>query len=83
MIELSQNMPKTAAERTPIRSIRLGTEVPGLPAWQYLSTESASFARYADARANRRDAFFIYPAGGVDICNLPVPIRRTPNVPKP
>jgi len=74
---------KTAAERTPIRSIRLGTEVPGLPAWQYLSTESASFARYADARANRRDAFFIYPAGGVDICNLPVPIRRTPNVPKP
>lgn len=69
---------KTAAKRTPIVSIRLGNEVPGLPTYQYLSTESASFARYADARANRRDAFFIRPAGGADICNVPVPIRRAP-----
>lgn len=67
---------KTAPERTPIRSVRIGTEVPDLPAFEYLSTESASFARYADARANRRDAFYIQPAGGVDICNVPVPIRR-------
>jgi peptidylprolyl isomerase len=67
-----------AAERTPILRVRLGSEVPGLPAWQYLSTASASFARYADARANRRDPFYIRPAGGVDICNVPVPIRRKP-----
>jgi len=64
-------------ERTGIVSIQLGSEVPGLPAYEYLSTESASFARYADARANRRDAFFIKPAGGADICNIPVPVRRT------
>ncbi|HQN55028.1 MAG TPA: peptidylprolyl isomerase, partial [Novosphingobium sp.] len=31
---------------------------------------------YADARANRRDAFFIRPAGGADVCNVPVPVRR-------
>lgn len=67
---------KTAPERTPIRSIRNGTDVPDLPAFEYLGTESASFTRYADARANRRDAFYIQPAGGVDICNVPVPIRR-------
>ena len=67
---------KTAAERTPIVSIRLGNEVADLPRFEYLSTESASFARYADARANRRDAFFIRPAGGADICNIPVPVRR-------
>lgn len=67
---------ETAAERTPIVSVRLGSEVPGLPAYEYLSTESGSFARYADARANRRDAFFIQPAGGADICNIPVPVRR-------
>ena len=65
-------------ERTGIRSIRLGNEVPGLPAYEYLSTDSASFARYADARANRRDGFFIQPAGGADICNVPVPVRRVP-----
>jgi peptidylprolyl isomerase len=27
-------------------------------------------------RANRRDAFFIRPAGGADVCNVPVPVRR-------
>ena len=67
---------ETAEERTPIRSVRLGSEVVGLPAYEYLSTESESFAAYADARANRRDAFFIRPAGGADVCNVPVPVRR-------
>jgi len=67
---------KTAAERAPITAIRNGPDVPGLPRYEYLSTESASFARYADARANRRDAFYIRPAGGADICNVPVPVRR-------
>lgn len=69
---------KTPQERTPIAAIRLGSEVSGLPAYQYLSTESETFARYADARANRRDPFFIVPAGGADICNIPVPVRRAP-----
>lgn len=69
---------KTAEERIPINSIRIGTEIADLPRFEYLSTESRSFARYADARANRRDAFFIVPAGGADICNIPVPVRRTP-----
>jgi peptidylprolyl isomerase len=64
-------------ERVPIRSVRLGSEVSDLPAYEFLSTESESFARYADARANRRDAFFIRPAGGADICNIPVPVRRS------
>ncbi|MDP3676154.1 MAG: peptidylprolyl isomerase [Novosphingobium sp.] len=67
---------ETAEERTPITSVRLGNEVSALPAYEYLSTESPTFARYADARANRRDPFFIKPAGGADICNIPVPVRR-------
>jgi cyclophilin family peptidyl-prolyl cis-trans isomerase len=62
-------------ERTRITSIRIGTEVKDVPRFEYLSTESASFAKYADARANRRDPFFIVPAGGADICNIPVPVR--------
>jgi cyclophilin family peptidyl-prolyl cis-trans isomerase len=63
-------------ERVPILSVRLGGEATNLPRFEYLSTESKSFAAYADARANRRDPFFIKPAGGADICNIPVPIRR-------
>ncbi len=67
---------ESEAERTPIVSVRIGSEAADLPAFEYLSTESASFAAYADARANRRDPFFNVPAGGADICNIPVPVRR-------
>ncbi len=67
---------ETPEERTAIVSIRIGSKVSGLPAYEYLSTESETFARLAEARANRRDAFFIRPAGGADICNIPVPVRR-------
>jgi peptidylprolyl isomerase len=66
-------------ERVPILSVRLGNAAKDVPAFEYLSTDSDSFAAYADARANRRDAFFNIPAGGADICNIPVPIRRKAN----
>jgi peptidylprolyl isomerase len=69
---------ETPEERTGIAAIRLGSDVEGLPPYQYLSTESDTFARYAEARANRRDPFFIVPAGGADVCNIPVPVRRVP-----
>lgn len=64
-------------ERVPIASVRIANELPATdqPRFEFLSTESDSFARYADARANRRDPFFIKPAGGADICNVPVPVR--------
>jgi peptidylprolyl isomerase len=65
-------------ERVPIQSVRIGNDVADLPAFEYLSTDSESFAKYADARANRRDPFFNVPAGGADICNIPVPVRRKP-----
>ena len=70
---------ESAGERTVITAVRSGDAVEALPTYQYLSTESESFARYADARANRRDPFFIRPAGGADICNVPVPVRRAPH----
>ncbi|MBT8431344.1 MAG: peptidylprolyl isomerase, partial [Altererythrobacter sp.] len=74
-------------KRTPILSIDVAADLlesdeepAGLTyAYEYLSTESEIFAKYADARANRRDPFFIHPAGGADICNIPVPVRPAPN----
>lgn len=67
-------------KRTPILSVRVVSDLPAgeQPRFQYLSTDGEAFARYADARANRRDPFFIAPAGGADICNIPVPVRRVP-----
>lgn len=65
------------AQRVPILSLRVAADLPAAerPRFEYLSTEGATFARYAEARANRRDPFFIVPAGGADICNIPVPVR--------
>ena len=67
-----------ADKRTPILSIRVASDLleAERPQFEYLSTKSETFARYAEARANRRDPFFIVPAGGADICNIPVPVRR-------
>lgn len=69
-----------AEQRVPIRTVRIAAELPvrDRPAWQYLDSASPAFAAYAEARANRRDPFFNLPAGGADICNVPVPIRRKP-----
>jgi cyclophilin family peptidyl-prolyl cis-trans isomerase len=63
-------------ERTAIKAIRLGSDVSGLPAFEYLDTDSQSFAAYLTKRANRKDEFYFRSAGGVDICNVPVPVRR-------
>jgi len=66
--------------RPEIVSVRIADELPESerPRFAYLSTDSDAFARYADARANRRDPFFIVPAGGADICNIPVPVKAYP-----
>ena len=64
------------AERTPILSLHPAREVPDLPRYELLSTESESFRSYAQASANHREPFYVQPAGGIDICNLKVPVRQ-------
>jgi peptidylprolyl isomerase len=46
------------------------------PAYEFMDTNSPSFAQYLKLRANRHDDFYIEPAGGVDLCNVQVPVRR-------
>jgi peptidylprolyl isomerase len=62
----------------PIDSIRIASSIPATerPAYEYLDTASASFAAYLRVRANRKDDFYIRPAGGVDLCNVNVPVRK-------
>jgi peptidylprolyl isomerase len=71
---------KERSQDVPIAWVRLASAFPAAerPSFQYLDTNSASFAAYVRARANRKDDFFIRPAGGVDLCNAPVPVRPTP-----
>jgi len=71
---------KDESMHVPISAVRLGSEIPAgaRPAFQYMDTQSASFGAYLKARANRKDDFFIRPAGGVDLCNAAVPVRKKP-----
>ena len=71
----------TADEKTvPILSVRLASELPEAerPHFQVMDVASPSFAAYLRLRANRKDDFYDRPAGGVDLCNAPVPVRAAP-----
>jgi peptidylprolyl isomerase len=67
-------------QRLAITRVRLASDVPMAerPRYQVMRSDAPAFAAYVDARANRRDAFFVRPAGAVDLCNAPVPVRRAP-----
>jgi peptidylprolyl isomerase len=71
---------KEESQHVPLSRVALAAQ-PGTAQaadFQYMDTSSPSFAAYVRARANRQDDFFIRPAGGVDVCNAPVPVRRIP-----
>ncbi len=68
------------AQRTGIVRARVASDVPAAdrPRYQAMRSDAPAFAAYVGARATRRDAFFVRPAGAVDLCNAPVPVRRAP-----
>ncbi len=63
-----------------IRSISLAADLPRArqPHLQVMRTDSPTFTEYLNARANRTDPFFVRPAHGVALCNVPVPVRPKP-----
>jgi peptidylprolyl isomerase len=69
---------KDASLFVPIASVRLTSTMSAAerPAYEYMDTGSATFAKYLRVRANRHDDFYIRPAGGVDLCNVQVPVRK-------
>lgn len=66
------------AQDIAIRQVRLAADLPPAerPAYEMMRTDSPSFAAYVTGRANRGGAFFDVPAGGIDLCNAPVPTRK-------
>jgi peptidylprolyl isomerase len=70
---------KDRSSDVPIAATRLASDLPATdrPAFEVMDTQSATFARLVRLRANRHDDFYIRSAGGVDICNAPVPVRPT------
>ena len=66
-----------AEQRVPIREVRIAVDVP--PArrteLEALRTDSATFREVVQSRRFRRDDWYKEPAGGVDVCSVPLPIR--------
>jgi peptidylprolyl isomerase len=67
-----------AKEAIPIARIRLAADMPEgeRPTYEVLRSDSDAFSKVVTGRANRGGEFFIRPAGGVDVCNVPVPVRK-------
>jgi len=61
----------------PLTSMRVAADVP--PAQrtnlEVLRTDTPAFAAYLEARRNRHEEWFKVPAGHVDVCNVPLPVR--------
>ncbi|QXQ06419.1 peptidylprolyl isomerase [Sphingosinicellaceae bacterium] len=71
---------KTEAERTVVTRVRVASDLPVAerPRFEVMDTASPSFKSLIEARANRSEPFFGKPAGGVDVCNVAVPVRSVP-----
>ncbi|MEJ7746600.1 MAG: peptidylprolyl isomerase [Luteimonas sp.] len=69
-----------AEQRVPIKSIGLASDLPKKErvALQALKTDSKSFTDAVEARRNRRDDWYKVPAGHIDLCNVSLPVRKTP-----
>ncbi|MGY0561781.1 peptidylprolyl isomerase [Luteimonas sp. A277] len=65
------------AQLTPIRSVRLASDVPesGRTPLQLLRTDTPLFDAVVESRRNRRDGWYLQPAGHIDLCNVPLPTR--------
>lgn len=64
--------------RTNIPSIRLAAALPekDRPKLEVLRSSSDSFARLVEARRNRQGDFYKMPAGAINLCNVPLPVRE-------
>jgi len=66
-----------AEERTPIREVKIASELPPekrMPL-EALRTDSKTFATLVQMRRFRKDDWYKVPAGHVDVCNVPLPVR--------
>ena len=67
-------------QRTMIRAIRLASQVPEAErtAIEVFRTDTPAFQALVESRRNRRDGWYVQPAGHIDLCNVPLPVRVVP-----
>jgi peptidylprolyl isomerase len=64
-------------QRLPIKSIRVAADVPApqRTELEVLRTDTTTFQQLVESRRNRHEEWFQVPAGHIEICNVPVPVR--------
>ena len=64
-------------QRVPIKSIRIAADLPAAERTnlEVLRTDTPTFAALVESRRNRHDDWFKVPAGYVELCNVPIPVR--------
>ena len=85
-IELLSGLPRGHGEMgfylkseaaVPILSVTLASDLPesSRTPLEVLRTDSEAFRSITDQRRNRREAWFKYNPGRIDLCNIPLPVR--------
>lgn len=86
-VELLSALPRGSAEMgfytktekpLPIKSIRVAADVPAAERsnLEVLRTDTPTFTALVESRRNRPEDFFKVPAGKIDLCNVPLPVRE-------
>ncbi|HET8942043.1 MAG TPA: peptidylprolyl isomerase [Rudaea sp.] len=65
------------AQYVAIRSIRLAADVPTAERTnlEILRTDTPAFTALVESRRNRHDTWYKVPAGYIDVCSVPLPVR--------
>jgi peptidylprolyl isomerase len=66
-----------AEQRLPIKAIRVAADVPvsERAELEVLRTDVPAFQELVESRRNRHEEWFHVPAGRIDVCNVPLPVR--------
>ena len=67
-------------ERLKITGLQVAADLPeaARPSWQVMDDTSPLFAELMEARKARPSEFFYFRPGHVNLCQMPVPVRRAP-----
>ena len=85
-IELLSTLPRgappmgfyaTPEQRIPIKSMHVATDVPekDRTSLEVLRTDTPLFTQIIESKRNRRDPWTQLPAGHIELCNVPLPVR--------
>jgi len=66
-----------AERRVGIKTVRMGADLPAgqRVMLEALRTDTATFTALIEARRNRTDEWYKVPAGRIDVCSVPLPVR--------